>query len=134
MPEPIVFISHFRVKDGKLDAVKDLNREAVTDLHATKPQTLVWLSYFDEPTGTMTFVHLFPDAASMDRHVEGALERAKAAYQLMDPLGWEIYGSPSPTVTESMRRTADAAGVALTHHPRFMAGFLQPWDGMGPVT
>ena len=134
MSEPIAFISHFQVKEGKLDALKSLNREAVTDLYSTKPQTLVWLSYLDDAGETVTFVHLFADADSMDRHFEGAAERATTAYEYLVPLGWEIYGSPSAAVTEAMGRTAESFGVPLTHHPRFMSGFLQPSAGMRPIT
>jgi hypothetical protein len=31
----------------------------------------------------------------MDRHFEGSDERAPAAYELVEPVGWEFFGRPS---------------------------------------
>ena len=61
----------------------------------------------------VTFVHAFGDAEAMDLHFEGAEERARAAYELLEPDGWEIYGRPSKQALESMRRSADSFGVDL---------------------
>jgi hypothetical protein len=123
MPEPIVFISHFEVKEGKVEAWKDRAREAAASLGAEKPRTVAFLQYLD---GTaLSIVHVFPDAESMDAHVEGAAERARAAYELIEPRGWEIYGKPSDGVLEMMRASAESANVPLALHPVHVGGFLR---------
>ena len=96
MSEPIVFISHFLIKDGGLDAYRHLQREVATALHAEKPRTLVYLTYAGEDGTRMTAIHVFADAESMDRHFEGAVERSAAAYEFLLPHGWEIYGLQAP--------------------------------------
>jgi hypothetical protein len=48
MSEPIVFISHFRVKEGKLDGYRRLQRDATRALEAEKPRTVAFLSYLDD--------------------------------------------------------------------------------------
>jgi hypothetical protein len=45
MSEPIVFISHSRVKQGKLEAFKDLARETIPLIERGKPGTVVFLGY-----------------------------------------------------------------------------------------
>lgn len=128
MSQPIVFISHFRIKEGKGDAWKDLSRQAAAALEAGKPRTVGFLQYLDERGTGLSIVHVFPDAESMDLHVEGAEERAQAAYELVEPAGWEIYGRPSDEALEMMRRSAEAAGVPLRIHPEHLGGFLRLGD------
>ena len=123
MAEPIVFISHFTVKAGKLEPLKRLARDVASRLEAEKPETLVYLEFLDDEGTGMTFIHVFADAQAMDAHFEGAEERSKAAFELMDPRGWEIYGKPSEVALGAIREAAASAGVPLTLQPEYLAGF-----------
>ena len=125
MSEPIVFISHFLIKEGSLDAYRQLQREVAKALHAEKPRTLVFLTYVRHDGTRMTAVHVFADAESMDRHFEGADERTAAAYEFLVPDGWEIYGSPSTQVVDTMRDAAKASGVPLAVQAEHVAGFMR---------
>jgi hypothetical protein len=125
MGQPIVFISHFTVKAGKLDQVKLLAQEVATRLEAEKPQTLVFLDYLNDNGTQATFVHVFADPEAMDLHFEGADERSRSAFEIVDPNGWEVYGHPSDTAIGAMREMATSAGVPLTIHPEYMAGFVR---------
>src|SRR6266508_4263303 len=110
MSEPIVFMGHNQIKKGKLDDLTRVSGEVTTRLQAEKPRTLVFLAFVDEGGTRATFAHVFADAESMDLHFEGAEERSTAAYEYLDPAGWEIYGRPSKAVIEVMRQTAASAG------------------------
>jgi quinol monooxygenase YgiN len=103
MSQPIVLISHSTVKDGKLEALKDYLREGVEQLEADKPGTLVFLPYLNDDGTELTIVHVFADAEGMDAHMEGVQERAAAAYEFIQSVGYEIYGTPSDSILESMR-------------------------------
>lgn len=129
MSEPIVFISHFRIKGGKLDAYKQLQRDVTKLLQAEKPRTLVFLTYLNEDGTQMSVVHVFADAESMDLHVEGSEERSRAAYEFLVPDGWEIYGTPSDHVVEMMRQAAASSGVTLRVQAEHVSGFLRPTSG-----
>jgi len=48
MSEPIAFVSHFRVKQGKRDDVTRLFQDVSKRLEADKPRTLVFLAYLNE--------------------------------------------------------------------------------------
>jgi quinol monooxygenase YgiN len=125
MSEPIVYISHNRVKPGKLEALRELYREASQELEATKPDTLVYLGYVSDDGSEVTFLHVFPDAEAMDRHMQGVPGRAKAAYEFMQPVRLEIYGQPSPATLEAIRRIA-GAGVALSLSRQYLGGYIRP--------
>lgn len=123
--EPVVFISHFGIKEGTLEDLRRLSEEVIESLRQDKPRTVLYLAYFDEEGTEVSFLHAFPDAESMDLHFDGANERAKAAYQYLEPRGWEIYGRPSDTALGSMREAATGAGVPLTVLPAHLGGFLR---------
>ena len=125
MAHPIIFISHFTIKPGKLADLKVLAREVATRLEAEKPRTLVFLHYLDDDGTQATFVHMFADLEAMDLHLGGAHERSRVASEFMDPKGWEIYGQPSDAALGTMRQAATAAGVPLTIHPEYLAGFVR---------
>jgi len=65
----------------------------------------------------------------MDAHFEGAEERSRAAAEFLEPLGWDLYGTPSPAAVTSLREAADSAGVPLRVHAEFVSGFLRLGGG-----
>jgi hypothetical protein len=127
--EPIVFVSHFLVKEGKPARFRDAMRGTAKLLQTEKPRTLAFLFYVDENGRTASSVHVFADAESMDLHFAGVEQRSSAAYEYVVPDGWEIYGRPSETVLEQMRQEAASAGVTLNIQPDYLAGFLRLHPG-----
>jgi len=125
MTGPVAFVSHFRVKEGMLEAGTRYLEEGSRMLEAEKPRTAVFLPFVREDGTEVSIVHVFADAEAMDAHVEGADDRSREAYEYLEPTGWEIYGQPSGAVSEMMRRGADAAGVSITFQPISVAGFVR---------
>jgi hypothetical protein len=125
MSEPILFISHFRVKEGVLEELRAYCRDATQRLNDEKPHTLLFGVYLDDGGSTISFVHAFADTAALDLHFEGSDQRSERAYEFIEPLGWEFYGRPSRPVLDAMRETAAATGVPLTIHPDYVSGFLR---------
>src|SRR3990172_6751306 len=129
MSNPVVFVSHVRIRDGQLDAVRQISRAISQRLEAEQPRTLSQLLYLDETGSRMTIVYVFADAKSMDLHFVGADERARTASAYVDLAGFEIYGQPSSTVLASLREAAAAAGAPVTIQAEHLAGFLR----LGPA-
>ncbi|MGH2678622.1 MAG: hypothetical protein ACRDHB_09720 [Actinomycetota bacterium] len=125
MSQPIVFISRHRVKPGKLEELTSLTREIWSTMEAEKPRTLMNLAYVNEQGTEVTSMHAFADPEAMAMHWEGADERAALAYQYVEPMGFEIYGSPGEQIVEGMRVEAAAGGATLTLVPEFVTGFLR---------
>ena len=129
MSEPVVFISHFKVKEGKVDELKRLAGEVERSLREDKPRTAAWLVYLDENGTRVSFVHCFPDADSMDLHFEGSDERTAAVFEFVEPDGFEIYGRPSGQALETMRQAAAGSGVSLKVLADHVGGFLRLQQG-----
>lgn len=128
MSEPIVFISHHKIKEGKLDALRKVHKERILLLQEQKPDTIVFLAYFGEDNTEVSFVHLFPDAEAMDLHFQGAEERSRQAYEFMQPINMEIYGSPNDGVLKTMKKIADSGvNVSIASDP--LGGFLRLKSG-----
>src|SRR5574339_776823 len=71
MSQPIVFISHFKVKEGKLDDFKQHAQMVREHIKANKPGTVAFLQYLNMAETELSIIHIFPDAEAYDRHLEG---------------------------------------------------------------
>lgn len=124
MSKPIVYISHFKVKEGMLDTLKQRGQEVTEQIRANKPGTVAFLQYFNEEETELSIIHVFPDADSFDRHVEGADERAKAAFEFIEPTRREVYGLPSDQVV-AMLRPPDGSGIAFHIMHQSTGGYIR---------
>jgi hypothetical protein len=125
MSDPIAFVSHFHVKEGALETVSRMAAEVTSHLQAEKPRTAVFLIFLDEEGAKASFIHVFADPEAMDVHFEDAEQRSQAAYEAIEPLGWEVYGTPSDAALGSLREGARAAGVPLVTRPTLLGGFMR---------
>jgi quinol monooxygenase YgiN len=124
MSEPIIFISHFKIKEGKLGELNRLNQMVSQQIQADKPGTLAFLQYTNAEGTELSIVHVFPDAEAMDEHVAGAGERAKTAFELIVPTRREVYGKPSDRALE-MLKPADGSGIDFQRMPQLEGGYLR---------
>jgi hypothetical protein len=124
MSEPIVFINHNKIKDGKADDFRKHYRDSIPPIFASKPGTLVQLAYENEEGTEVTIVRLFPNADALDLQLQGADERSKITYEYIEPISIEIFGTPNPATIEKMKNIT-GAGVLVTINPYYMDGFIR---------
>lgn len=122
MSDPIVFISHSKVKEGGLEAFRELSEEVFSVMEAEKPGTVLHYGYLDEEATEIHFVHVFPDADAMDAHMVGAAERVGQAGQFIETFGFEIYGAPSDEALTMLRH---APGVDVEVNPDGFGGYIR---------
>jgi hypothetical protein len=124
MSEPIVFISRNRIKAGKTDEFREHYRVSIPIIKAGKPGTVVQLAYENEGTAEVTIVRLFPNADALDIQIQGAEERSKKTYELIEPTSIEIFGTPNPATLEKMKKIAGSS-VDVKIHPKYIGGFIR---------
>jgi hypothetical protein len=125
MPGPIVFISHHKIKPGKLQALEAVMKEMWAAMEVEKPRTLMNLAFVNEEGAEIAFLHAFADVESMQLHWQGAEDRTQLAYEYLEPIGFEIYGDAGDQIIEGMRSEASDSGATLTLLPEFVTGFLR---------
>jgi len=129
MSEPIVFISHHGIKEGMVEEFRESYRKNTPLIEADKPGTVVFLHYLDEDESEVTSIHVFPDAEAMERHIEGASERAGKAWEFLVPGRFEMFGEPNEKTLAFMEQAASDSGASLTLKPEYVAGYLRPKEG-----
>lgn len=126
MSGPIVFITHFKIREGKLDALKQFAEAMTEHIKEVKPGTVAFLQYLNEEGTEQTVIHVFPDANAFDQHGEGVAERARAGFEFIEPVRREIYGMPSDNVLATMQlRPPGAPEVEFHHLPQNMGGYIR---------
>jgi len=128
MSEPIVFISHNRVKEGMLADFKKHYYDSIPLIEASKLDTLVQLAYVNEDDSEVDIVRLFPNAEGLDLQLQGADQRSKVTYQFIEPTSIEIYGTPNNYAMEMMKKVA-GSGIKVSIKPQFIGGFIRPKSG-----
>ena len=128
MSNPIVFISTHKIKEGKLDAFKERNKEVASFLKENKPGTVAFLTYLNENETEVSLVHIFPDAESMELHMQGVGERAKDSNELLEFRRHEVYGKPRDKVLQMMKQ-ASGPGVTVSVRPENIGGYIRPESG-----
>jgi hypothetical protein len=124
MSEPIIFISHQRVKEGKLEGYKQYYRQVAEQAKANKPGTVAHFAYLNEEGSELSIIHIFPDAKSMELHMIGVDELAKKAYEYVEILSFEIYGKPTDTVVERMMQIVGSS-ITVTTMPQLIGGYIR---------
>jgi hypothetical protein len=128
MSEPIIFISHQRVKEGKLEGYKHYYRQVAEQAKAEKPGTIAHLAYLNEEGAELSIIHIFPDAASMEAHMKGVDKLAKKAYEYVEILSFEIYGKPTDAVLENMMQIV-GSGITVNIRPQLIGGYIRVSSG-----
>lgn len=103
MSGPVVYISHWRIKEGGEEEWWSMVERVLPGVEAAKPRTVFQNFYVDETGTKLSIIHIFPDAEAMDLHAEGATSRGQPAYKFIEPIGFEIYGSPTESFLATLR-------------------------------
>src|SRR5213593_4425948 len=93
MAEPIIFISRWRIRQGKRAALVAMFAQAVGFIGSTKPRTALFAAYLDEAGKGLRIIHAFRDAAAMTDHFEGSEERSASVQDMIELPGLEVYGA-----------------------------------------
>jgi quinol monooxygenase YgiN len=123
---PFIVIRTFAIKQGKLDAFRQSLPEFFKTIEAKEPRLLALNAYLNDDGTEATFVHIHPDAASMERHEEVAHEPTeRIRREFLDATAsLQVYGEPSPVMREKERHLAEQ-GIPLTIKSEHLGGFTR---------
>jgi hypothetical protein len=126
MTGPFIFIATNRLKQGKLNSEQKRLPDLIDFIQANEPRLIAFNEYANEEGTEVAVVQVHPDADSMVFHMELIAERAASAYaETIDATtNIQVFGTPSGTVTDMLRRQA-GAGVPLSIKPHHLGGFTR---------
>ena len=135
MSKPLIFVSTWKIREGRLEAYKQFARELMEHVKTREPQLIAFNMYFNEDETEMTSIQVHPDAASMDFHLqvlakvigEDMIEWIDRA-DFLEPKHIEIYGTPSAKLLEADQPLVDA-GIPQSVKPTHFAGFTRSAAG-----
>ena len=128
MSQPIIFIAHQRIKEGKSEEYKKYYQEVAEWMEANRPHTSAHLAYVSENGAEASVVHIFPDADAMEKHMQGLGDLGMKAFTLMEIVGFDVYGTPSKMVLESMLKMV-GPGAKVNLKPQPAGGYIRLRSG-----
>jgi hypothetical protein len=110
MSDAILYVDTSDVREGALEELKVGMKELVDFVAANVPRVLAYNVYFSANGTTMTVVHIHPDTASLEHHLEVAGPVFRQFVELVTLSSIHIYGEPSEKVLEQAHEKARLLG------------------------
>jgi hypothetical protein len=110
MSDAILYVDTSDVREGALDELKDGMKELVAFVEANVPRAIAYNVYFSDDGTRMTVMHVHPDAASLEHHLEVAGPLFRRYADLVTLSSIQIYGEPSKKALEQSRAKAELLG------------------------
>jgi hypothetical protein len=127
LSQPFIFISTFRLKQGTLEAFKEMCQGLVEFVESNEPRVIAFNLYANEDGTEVSNVQVHPDADSMVSHMKLLHEHISGAGSEEGPIDVtpsnQIYGIPNDAVLEMIEEFDP--GVPLSIKPLPIAGFTR---------
>lgn len=126
MATPFVLVSTFRVKEGSLENLRDYTRRITELIRAEEPRIIAFHCFLSEDGTEMSTIHLHPDVASMEFHMEVQRDHWEETFSevvtMLEGVRVDFYGAEPPeSALEPFRR----AGSEIHIKSRPLAGFTR---------
>jgi hypothetical protein len=125
MPDPIVYVDHSEIRDGKLEDLKAAMNELIGFVEANEPQLIAYHVYFTEDNTRMTVLHIHAGSASLEFHMKIAGPLFPRFAQFIKLLRIDVYGKPTYRLVEQMRQKAQTLGSGSVAVHELHAGFAR---------
>lgn len=118
MAEPVVYVSTWKIKEGKFDEYRRFYAKQLKLIDEAEPQIVAFLAFANEDGTEMTHIHVHPDRSSMDMHMESSPRRWECWRRTLAPCmsSWSPCGPRSSVRLATARwrwTTADRRGRAV---------------------
>jgi hypothetical protein len=126
MAAPFIVIRTFTIKPGRLEGFRQFLGEFFKIIEAKEPRLLALNAYVNDDGTEATFIHVNPDAASMEFHEDVAhehIEHARSQF-LGTTTSLHVYGKPGDLILEKTRQLS-AKGIPLSVKPEHLGGFTR---------
>jgi hypothetical protein len=121
----IVYVDISDVREGALEDLKAGMNELVDFVEANEPRLLAYNVYFSDDGTRMTVVHVHPDTASLEYHMEVAGPFFRNFVDFVTLSSTHIYGEPSEKLLQQAHEKAAMLGHGDVIVDALHAGFTR---------
>ena len=125
MSDAIVYVDTSDVREGALEELKAAIRELVDFIDANEPRIIAYNVYFNDGGSRMTVVHVHPDSASLEYHMEVAGPVFRQFVELVTLSSIHVYGETSEKLLKQLHEKARLLGRDAVVVPALHAGFTR---------
>ena len=123
MSQPLIYVDTSEVRSGALEDLKGAISELADFVEANESRLISYDVYFSDEGRQMTVIHMHPDSASLDYHMDVAGPRFGRFADLVTLTSIHIFGEPSLEAVRQLREKLQLLGSGdLTVHA-LHAGF-----------
>jgi hypothetical protein len=123
--QPIVYVDTSEVRDGRLQELKAAMNDLAEFVAANEPRLLAYNVYFSDDGARMTVLHINPDSASLEFHMDVAGPRFPPIGEFIDMLAIDVYGDPGEALVARLREKAEMLGSGSVRIHELHAGFAR---------
>jgi quinol monooxygenase YgiN len=131
MNDPIVYVSTWRIREGEFEEYRRFYAELVKIVDENEPGVAAFLAFANDEATEITNVHVYPDRATLDRHMAVLGEKVgllpadlTAVMAYLEPVSVQVYGTPGGQAAEMDQGLIDS-GVPFAFKRRYLGGFAR---------
>jgi quinol monooxygenase YgiN len=121
----IVYVDTSDVREGALDELKPAMKELVDFVESNEPRIIAYNVYLSDDGTRMTVVHVHPDSASLEYHMEVVGPVLRQFVELVSLSSIQLYGEPSEKVLSQSHEKARVLGRDAVVVDALHAGFTR---------
>jgi quinol monooxygenase YgiN len=125
MTGPFIYIGTFTIKPGKHDEARKRIAELVDFVETNEPRLIAFHCFLDTEGSKCTVLHVHPDSASMEFHMQINAKHFATAFDYLDTQVSEQFYGPISEELESELAKWDEPGVAVIRMPVHEGGFTR---------
>jgi quinol monooxygenase YgiN len=113
MSVPIVYIDTSEIRPGRLAELRTAMAELTDYVEASEPRLLAYHVYFNHEGTRMTVVHVNPDTAALQFHLDAAGPQFTAIGKFIDLQAIDVYCKLDDATTNRLHAKANALGCGV---------------------
>lgn len=125
MSDAIVYVDTSDVREGALEELKDAIKELVDFVEANEPRLIAYNVYLSDDGASMTVMHVHPDAASLEYHMEVIGPVLRRFAHLVTLTSTHIYGEPTDKLLKQSHEKVRLLGRGAVVVDALHAGFTR---------
>jgi quinol monooxygenase YgiN len=125
MSDAIVYVDVADVREGALEELKAAMKELVEFVDANEPRLIAYNVYFSDDGTRMTVMHVHPDSASLEYHMEVVGPVLRRFVHLVTLTSIHIYGEPSDKLLKQAHEKVRLLGRGAVVVGALHAGFTR---------